>query len=127
MTAYLGISIHVTLGVLESNLRTVLYYKPYREHNYYFFKNSIHESLSSSSSHLYYSLRMQSIYFLKMETGPKYNPGPAIADVFVQPQASDSRDASLLEKQTRTRRLFSSTQLFFFSLCYMGTWGAVGG
>ncbi|ROW11623.1 hypothetical protein VMCG_01295 [Cytospora schulzeri] len=62
-----------------------------------------------------------------MDTDPKCNLGPINVDVSVQPQAPNSRDASLLEKQTRTRRLFSSTQLFFFSLCYMGTWGAVGG
>lgn len=62
-----------------------------------------------------------------MDSGPKYDLGPINVDVSVQPQAPDSRDASLLEKQTRTRRLFSSTTLFFFSMCYMGTWFAVGG
>lgn len=30
--------------------------------------------------------------------------------------------SSLLEKQTRTRRLFSYSQLFSFSLVYLGTW-----
>lgn len=34
---------------------------------------------------------------------------------------------SLLEKQTRTRRLFSAVQLFGFSFMSLGTWGGVGG
>lgn len=62
-----------------------------------------------------------------MDTGPKLELGSTNTDISVQPQASNSQDASLLEKQTRTRRLFSSTQLFFFSMCYLGTWAAVGG
>lgn len=33
-----------------------------------------------------------------------------------------SHDASLIEQQTRTRRLFSYPQLFAFSLVYLGTW-----
>lgn len=63
-----------------------------------------------------------------MDVGPpKYELGSLKVDISEQPQAPGSRDASLLEKQTRTRRLFSSAQLFSFSLCYRGTWGAVGG
>ncbi|ROW17977.1 hypothetical protein VPNG_00211 [Cytospora leucostoma] len=63
-----------------------------------------------------------------MDVGPaKYELGSLKINVSEQVQAPESRDASLLEKQTRTRRLFSSAQLFSFSLCYMGTWGAVGG
>ncbi|KUI62482.1 Choline transport protein [Cytospora mali] len=63
-----------------------------------------------------------------MDTGSDKNAsGPIDVDVSEQSQSSDSKEASILEKQTRTRRLFSSSQLFFFSICYMGTWSAVGG
>ncbi|KAH7040331.1 amino acid permease [Microdochium trichocladiopsis] len=41
------------------------------------------------------------------------------------PTARD--DVSYLEKQTRTRRLFSSAQIFCFSLVYFGTWSGMGG
>jgi hypothetical protein len=37
------------------------------------------------------------------------------------------QDQSLLEKQTRTRRLFSRSQLFAFSLVYLGTGYYVAG
>lgn len=33
----------------------------------------------------------------------------------------------LVEKQTRTRRLFSYAQLVAFELVYMGTWSATAG
>lgn len=33
--------------------------------------------------------------------------------------------AGMLEKQTRTRRLFSTPQLFAFSLVYLGTWYSI--
>lgn len=33
--------------------------------------------------------------------------------------------ATLIEQQTRTRRLFSMPQLFAFSLVYLGTWYSV--
>lgn len=35
-------------------------------------------------------------------------------------------DDSWLEKQTRTRRLFSTAQIFCFSLVYFGTWSGMG-
>lgn len=35
------------------------------------------------------------------------------------------RGAATLEKQTRTRRLFSTPQLFAFSLVYLGTWYSI--
>lgn len=35
-------------------------------------------------------------------------------------------NASLVEKQTRTRRLFSTSQLFAFSLVYFVTWAGLG-
>ncbi|KAI1845585.1 hypothetical protein JX266_008196 [Neoarthrinium moseri] len=38
---------------------------------------------------------------------------------------SPPEEASFLQKQTRTRRLFNEKQLFAFSLVYMGTWSAV--
>lgn len=34
---------------------------------------------------------------------------------------------SLIERQTRTRRLFSYAQLVAFELVYMGTWSATAG
>lgn len=34
--------------------------------------------------------------------------------------------ASLIERQTRTRRLFSTSQLFAFSLVYFVTWAGLG-
>ncbi|KAH8204505.1 hypothetical protein TruAng_001279 [Truncatella angustata] len=37
-----------------------------------------------------------------------------------------SHSASALEQQTRTRRLFSSAQLFAFNLVYLGTWYSTG-
>lgn len=33
--------------------------------------------------------------------------------------------AGTLEEQTRTRRLFSTPQLFAFSLVYLGTWYSI--
>lgn len=35
------------------------------------------------------------------------------------------RGAATLEEQTRTRRLFSTPQLFAFSLVYLGTWYSI--
>ncbi|KAH7040332.1 amino acid/polyamine transporter I [Microdochium trichocladiopsis] len=35
-------------------------------------------------------------------------------------------DVSFLETQTRTRRLFSSAQIFCFALVYFGTWSGIG-
>lgn len=35
-------------------------------------------------------------------------------------------DASFIETQTRTRRLFSSAQIFCFALVYFGTWSSIG-
>ncbi|KAF3011479.1 hypothetical protein E8E14_006118 [Neopestalotiopsis sp. 37M] len=45
-------------------------------------------------------------------------------DVSEQPVAMDKTgsETSSLEKQTRTRRLFSSSQLFAFNIVYLGTW-----
>lgn len=40
---------------------------------------------------------------------------------------NDQQDQSLLEKQTRTLRLFSRSQLFAFSLVYLGTGYYVAG
>lgn len=39
---------------------------------------------------------------------------------------SGSDKASYLEKQTRTRRLFSQSQLFVFSAMYLITWVGMG-
>lgn len=36
-------------------------------------------------------------------------------------------DQSLVERQTRTRRLFSYAQLVAFELVYMGTWSSTAG
>ncbi|ORY66535.1 amino acid/polyamine transporter I [Pseudomassariella vexata] len=50
----------------------------------------------------------------------------------VSDQVSQPRDGPIdnfpteLEKQTRTRRLFSTAQLFAFSIMYLMTWGSVG-
>lgn len=41
------------------------------------------------------------------------------------PGASKQDTASIIEKQTRTRRLFSMPQLFAFALVYLGTWYSV--
>lgn len=41
-------------------------------------------------------------------------------------QDKPPENASILEKQTRTRRLFSSAQLFCFSLIYLVTWMGMG-
>lgn len=41
-------------------------------------------------------------------------------------QEHSPENASILEKQTRTRRLFSSAQLFCFSLIYLVTWMGMG-
>lgn len=51
-----------------------------------------------------------------------------MSDIKVSEQGSGGRpdSASLIEKQTRTRRLFSTSQLFAFSLVYFVTWGGLG-
>ncbi|KAM0814827.1 putative Amino acid/polyamine transporter I [Seiridium cardinale] len=51
------------------------------------------------------------------------------SDVLETPVTSyqDAPSISVLEKQTRTRRLFSSVQLFAFNLVYLGTWYSTGG
>lgn len=46
---------------------------------------------------------------------PCVSPDAALED-------SSKSGTTLLETQTRTRRLFSQTQLFAFSLVYLGTW-----
>jgi choline transport protein len=61
--------------------------------------------------------------------------GPDVASLNVSDRGSDgvARDAGpkgaaasgMLEKQTRTRRLFSTPQLFAFSLVYLGTWYSI--
>lgn len=44
-------------------------------------------------------------------------------DPTVSAYGGAGKDAiSIVEKQTRTRRLFSFSQLFSFSLVYLGTW-----
>lgn len=51
-------------------------------------------------------------------------------NVTEQPGVSSEKDASsisILEKQTRTRRLFSTAQLFAFNIVYLGTWYSTGG
>lgn len=37
-------------------------------------------------------------------------------------EKTGSEPSSIIEKQTRTRRLFSATQLFAFNIVYLGTW-----
>lgn len=41
------------------------------------------------------------------------------------PRDNPQGGAGMLEKQTRTRRLFSTPQLFAFSLVYLGTWYSI--
>jgi hypothetical protein len=56
---------------------------------------------------------------------------PDVASTNVSEQNDDvARDnaqggAGMLEKQTRTRRLFNTPQLFAFSLVYLGTWYSI--
>lgn len=56
---------------------------------------------------------------------------PDVASVNVSDQSDGvPRDnaqggVGMLEKQTRTRRLFSTPQLFAFSLVYLGTWYSI--
>lgn len=56
---------------------------------------------------------------------------PDVASINVSDQSDGvPRDnaqggAGMLEKQTRTRRLFSTPQLFAFSLVYLGTWYSI--
>lgn len=47
---------------------------------------------------------------------------PAALCISVPVDAVAKDGTTLLETQTRTRRLFSQAQLFAFSLVYLGTW-----
>lgn len=66
-----------------------------------------------------------------MGSGEKYdlssaNVSETLSDSASPADAGSSKDnhggVTLLEAQTRTRRLFSQAQLFAFSLVYLGTW-----
>lgn len=59
----------------------------------------------------------------------KYKPDAASIKVS-EKNNGGARDGAqgepgMLEKQTRTRRLFSTPQLFAFSLVYLGTWYSI--
>ena len=56
---------------------------------------------------------------------------PDVASINVSEQndaaagGDEKRGAGTVEEQTRTRRLFSTPQLFAFSLVYLGTWYSI--